>query len=263
MKNDFIDPNISSSPYPRLFSRTYEKPKSYDYIPESFKLIWEDPHKFIPDKVLSQFNERMFLNFIHRECFNSCLTNSATLSEYEKSCYKNCQNKHLMSLGTFKEALMARRKWRGWKNYVSLKEYSRTPEEMATDFPTDPIIRGELLKHQEMQFEAKQKIGLRELFNSKKEPKNTMTIFDLYFKGRFPADSKVAKEKEANQRKDIYNEYRELSEKYGDRIAELLKKKVNMNDWKDVPGDNWTPEEEEAVSEDNASQGIGNEESDS
>jgi hypothetical protein len=29
------------------------------------------------------------------------------------------------------------------------------------------------------------------------------------------------------------------------RINELLKKKVNMSDWKDVPGDNWVPDEEE------------------
>ena len=29
MKNEFIDPNIANSPYPRLYSRTYEKPKTY------------------------------------------------------------------------------------------------------------------------------------------------------------------------------------------------------------------------------------------
>ena len=245
MRNEFIDPNFANSTFPRLFYQTFEKPKTYDYIPESFKLIWEDPHKFIPDKMLNHFNEKMFINFIHRECFNSCLTKTSSLTENEINCYKNCQNKHLMSIGTFKEALMSRRKWRGWKNYVSLKEYSRTPEEMATDFPTDPILRGEFLKHKDLQFEAKQKTGLRELFAARKEPEKNISIVDLYFKGRFPSDSKVAKEKLANRRKDIYNEYLELNEKYGDRINELLKKKVNMADWKDVPGDNWVPDEEE------------------
>ena len=249
MKNEFIDPNLANSPYPSLYSRTYEKPKTYDYIPESFKLLWEDPHKFIPERMVSHFNERMFINYIHRECFNSCLTNSATLSEYERSCYKNCQNKHLLSVGTFKEALMARRKWRGWKNFVSLREYSRTPEEMATDFPTDPMIRGALLSRQEKDFVAKQKIGLRELFNSKEEPEKKLSIFDLYFKGRYPSDSKLAREKDANERKDIYNEYRELNEKYGDRISEILKKKVNLSDWKDVPGDNWVPDDDQSLTE--------------
>ena len=53
--------------FPHHYFRTFEKPKHYDYIPESYKMKWEDPHKFIPYNMTSHFNQRMFINFIHRE----------------------------------------------------------------------------------------------------------------------------------------------------------------------------------------------------
>ena len=89
--------------FPKVFFTTFDKPKYYDYIPESYKLNWEDPHKFIPDRMVSDFNQKLFINFIHRECFNSCINSSSSLSETERQCYNNCQNKHLSSLATFRK----------------------------------------------------------------------------------------------------------------------------------------------------------------
>jgi hypothetical protein len=53
--------------YPKIYFSTFEAPKHYDYIPETFKLNWEDPHKFIPDRMLPHFHKKMFLNYLHRE----------------------------------------------------------------------------------------------------------------------------------------------------------------------------------------------------
>lgn len=231
--------------FPHLFFRTFDKPKVYDYIPETFKMKWEDPHKFIPDRMLSHFNQRTFINYIHRECFNSCVNTNAALSEAEKSCYENCKNKHLSALGTFKEALLQNRKWKGWKNFINLREYERTPEEIGTVYPTDPHRRADLETKKELKFMSDQSRGLREALNSEFEsPVEESTVFDEYLKGKYPAESLVGKHKASQQRKDVYNEYKELNEKYGAQVAELLRSKVNMKDWKDIPGDDWLPDEE-------------------
>lgn len=227
--------------YPKLFFTTYEKPKYYDYIPDTFKLQWEDPHKFIPDKVASEFNQKMFINFIHRECFNSCVATGASLTEGEKDCYNKCRNKHLSSLETFKNILLERRRWKGWKNFIAVREYSRVPEEMGTDFPTDKVRRMEIFDKLDDSFRNKQFLGLREALNSdfSAGEEDKKTIFDVYNPERSPV-----------QRPDIYNEYKELNEKYGTQVAELLKQKINLKDWKDVPGEDWTPEDPSAGAED-------------
>jgi len=230
--------------YPKLFFTTFEKPKYYENIPDSYNIQWDDPHKFIPDKYLSNFNQRMFVNFIHRECFNSCVNYSSNLSNEETICYENCKNKHLSSLETFKNILLERRKWKGWKNFVALKEYSRIPEEMGTDFPTDPQRRHEIYDKQEETFMLKQKIGLREALNSEFSTDEKQTIFDVYLNQENPPlYSKAGLEIKAKEREDKYNEYKELNEKYGSQVADLLKQKVNIKNWKDVPGEDWTPEE--------------------
>ena len=230
--------------FPHHLFRTYEKPKFYDYIPESYKLKWEDPHKFLPDTMVHEFNQRMFLNFVHRECFNSCVQGSGALSEVESSCYNNCKSKHFSSLGTFKEILTEKRKWRGWKNFLNVNEYSRTPEEMATHYPTDPIKRTELRNLEEQKFLNKQTLGLREALNSEFDNNQKQSIFDIYLNGKFTHDSKIGQAKKAALRQDYYNEYRELNEKYGAQVAEMLRSKINIKDWKDVPGDDWVPKEE-------------------
>ena len=233
--------------FPHQFFRTYEKPKYYDYIPESYKLKWEDPHKFLPDRMVNQFNQRIFLNFVHRECFNSCVQGTAALSEAESNCYNNCKSKHLSSLGTFKEILQERRQWKGWKNFLNVQEYSRTPEEIATNYPTDPMLRSKLVDDQEKEFMKKQTMGLREALNSEFAKDEKATIFDVYMNGKYTHDSRVGKERKAALREDFYNEYKELNQKYGAQVAEMLRVKVNTKDWKDVPGDDWVPDEEPAA----------------
>jgi hypothetical protein len=236
----------SISPHiPNWVFRTFEKPKVYDYIPETFKNKWEDPHKFIPDRMLGHFNQRVFLQHIHRECFNSCVNSSAALSDQEKSCYDNCRNKHLSAIGTFKEVLLQNRKWKGWKNFVNLREFERTPEEIGTIFPTDPYRRASIEDKRESEFSRKQTHGLREVFNSEfEDPVENSNVFDEYMKGRYPEDSLVGQNRNGKKRRDIYNEYKELNEKYGAQVVELIRSKINIKDWKDVPGDDWQPEEE-------------------
>lgn len=229
---------------PNLYFSTYEAPKHYDYIPDAYKLNWEDPHKFIPDRNLTHFNQKMFVNFIHRECFNSCVQRGARLSENETNCYKSCQNKHLSSIGVFKEILMNKRKWKGFRQFVSLREYSRRPDEIATDIPTDPLMKAAYYNYIDSKQLENVKYELRNIFGhyEYKPP----TIFEIYLQGKFTEGSNVEKNLKAQERADKYNEYKELSEKYGDQIKELLKKKVDVDNWKDVPGDNFTPEEIEA-----------------
>ena len=133
----------------KIVFSTYEKPKSYDFIPETFKLNWDQPEKFLPDHMIESFNQRIFNNFLHRECFNSCITNSSSLVQSEIDCYNNCRNKHLYSVGIFRDILMTRRKWKGFKNYINIREYSREPEEMGTDIPTEPMKRQNYLNYKE------------------------------------------------------------------------------------------------------------------
>jgi hypothetical protein len=195
--------------------------------------------------MLSNFNQKMFINYVHKECFNSCVATGATLTKEEKNCYSQCKNKHASALGTFKEVLLQRRQWKGWQNFISVKEYSRTPEEIGTDFPTDPHERARIFAEREKEFERNAKRGLRQALGSEFEKEEEkLNIFDVYMKGRFTQGSKLQKEHEAKRRTDVYNEYKELNEKYGAQVAEMLKNKVNMKDWKDVPGEDWLPEEE-------------------
>ena len=225
--------------YGDLIFSTYEKPKHYDYIPEVYKLRWDQPEKFLPDYLINSFNQKLYNNFLHRECFNSCITNSNSLTSEEQTCYKNCQSKHLYSMGIFKDVLMTRRKWRGFRNYINIKEYSRVPEEMGTDAPTDPIMRQQYLKYNRYQKDKEAKYGLSKIFDGDKFKVEAKNIFDFYLEGRYTTDSNIDKEK----RKDFYNEYKELTEVYGDKVHELLKGKIDLKDWKNIPGEDFVPED--------------------
>ena len=241
---DYRSDNAGILPdFPKIYFSTFEKPKFYDYIPESFKLNWEQPHKFIPDRMLSHFNQKMFINYVHRECFNSCVTSGASLSAQETTCYSNCRNKHMSALGTFRDILLQRRKWKGWRNFISVREYSRTPEEIATDFPTDAKARAKILDERDEKFVTKQRLGLREALNSEFVEPEKLTIFDVYMQGKFTNESRVGKEHKSRQREDYYNDFREMNEKYGAQVAEMLRSRVNLKDWKDIPGDDYVPED--------------------
>jgi hypothetical protein len=228
----------------RFIFTTYDKPTHHDYIPDVYKLRWDQPEKFLPDYLIETFNQRMFNNFLHRECFNSCVTKSISLTNGETNCYNNCRDKHLYSMGIFKDVLMAQRKWKGFRNFINLKEYSRTPEEMATNVPTDPERRKQYLEYKEYHKNLKVQTWSKELFGDSKQPEKN--IFDYYLDGRFTKDSLTGQEFEERSRKDRYNEYKELSEKYGEKVLDLLKGKKRS--WEGIPGEDFVPEDEDSGS---------------
>jgi hypothetical protein len=219
---------------------TYEKPTHHDYIPDVYKLRWDQADKFLPDYMIGTFNQRMFNNFLHRECFNSCITKGEKLSSDEQVCYNNCRNKHLYSMGIFKDILMTNRKWKGFRNFINIREYSRTPDEMATNIPTDTIRRQDYLNWKDYHKNFHARHGLLDIFGYKKSSESN--IFDYYLEGRFTNDSVTGQEFDQKSRKDRYNEYKELSEKFGEKVQELLKGKKKT--WAGIPGEDFVPEEE-------------------
>lgn len=227
---------------PIIFS-TYEPPKTYSYIPESFKLHNEDPDKFLPDRMLKQFNEKMFYNFLHRECFNVSVTDSSSLTDTEQKTYSNCLTKHLNSIGIFRDVVLAKKKWRGFQNYISIKEYSRSPEEMTTNIPTDPALRAAYYNYERHLKGMEAKNAFIDLFGVSKRKQTD--IFQMYLNGVYAPGSKMEADDLAAERKDKYNEYKELNAKYGDRIQALLKRRVNPKDWKEIAGENFVPDDEE------------------
>jgi hypothetical protein len=223
-----------------LIFSTYDKPTFHAYIPDSYKLRWDQPEKFLPDYMIGTFNQRMFNNFLHRECFNSCVTKSATLSQPEASCYNNCRSKHLYSMGLFKDILMTQRKWKGFRNFINLKEYSRSADEIGTNIPTDPLRKKEYLAYKEYHKNLPARSGIEQLFGY--APQKEKNIFEYYLDGRFPKDSKTGQEFEEQNRRDRYTEYKELCEKYGEKVQEMLKGKKKS--WEGIPGEDYVPEEE-------------------
>ena len=53
--------------------RTIKEPKVYDFIPLNYIIRVQNPLNFIPYKLVPHFNEKVFFNYLHRECFNSCV----------------------------------------------------------------------------------------------------------------------------------------------------------------------------------------------
>jgi hypothetical protein len=243
-----LHPNLD-----KIIFSTFEIPKVYSFIPQSYQLNWEDPNKFIPDRLFKYFNQKIYYNFLHRECFNSVVLPGNTLSEIEKQQYANCQNKHSGSLGIFRDIIVAKRKWQGFKHYINVKEYSRSPEEMTSSIPTDPLLKGAYLHYVEVLKNDKVKQGLPDLLGLHTPHKSD--IVHAYLSGTYLPDSKLAKSKE--ERNDKYTEYKELSAKYDSQIRELLKKRVNIKNWKDIIGEDFNPSEdgEEAGTESNEEAG--------
>lgn len=220
----------------------YEKPKTWSYIPETYKNQWRDPNKFIPNDMKRSFNQQMYYNFLHRECFNSCLSsnNKSTMpSTQELSCYENCKNKHLSSLGIFVNAILSKRKWDGFLNFINLREYQKDPDEMAKLVPHDPFLRSSIIEYRAFQEYLEVNKGVNEVLNST-EFEKPMSIFEFYLFKPVPEFSKRYK---AILNKTIgdYEHYKQLTEKYGHIIKEKYSN-ADVNDWEGIEGDDWSPE---------------------
>lgn len=127
--------------------REVEAPKTYDYLPPTFLIKTRNPLNFIPMRLVKHFNERIYANFLHRECFNACLDN-----ENDNQCYLNCQNKHLTSIELFKRAVEENRRWEPINSYVNLREYQKRPNELGKNVVSDSNYS---LKHKDLQSKFK------------------------------------------------------------------------------------------------------------
>lgn len=119
--------------YPeKLRLRQIDAPKTYTFIAPTYLINVPNPLSFLPHRQIKSFNDKVFFNSIHRECFNSCID-----SENENQCYLNCQSKHLASIQLLKTAIEERRKYDPYNSYLNLREYHKRPEEQGVNIPSD------------------------------------------------------------------------------------------------------------------------------
>ncbi len=116
----------------KLRLRQIDAPKSYSFIAPTYLINVPNPLSFLPKRQIKSFNEKVFLNTLHRECFNSCID-----TENEDQCYTNCQSKHLASIQLLKTAIEERRKYDPFNSYFNLREYHKRPEEQGVNIPSD------------------------------------------------------------------------------------------------------------------------------
>jgi len=225
------------------YFHVYEEPKKVSSIKDSFIIDWIDQEKFLPDSYLNEFNATLFYNYLHRECFKSSISKSAGINFSEVSTYKNCVEKHQFSIKVFSNVVMASRKWRGPLSFINMREYSRQPEEMGTSIPTNSIIRKNYMDQLKIKENEQRGRGFEDLLSSVK-PKNPISFVWEFLLKKKSFISRFDLE-EALRNKDTLAEYTRLNEKYGSELAKELKAKVNINDWKDIPGDDYVPEEPE------------------
>lgn len=164
--------------------REVESPKKYDSLPPTFITKTINPLNFIPVRFVKHFNERLYSNYLHRECFNACID-----SENDNQCYLNCQNKHLTAIELFKVAVEEQRKWDPISSFINLREYQKRPSELGQNIVSDSNYS---LKHKELQSKFKDGIthnthALDEIFSGDKvkEVPNT-NLFNLYLNAKFP-----------------------------------------------------------------------------
>jgi hypothetical protein len=221
---------------------SYSEPKTYDYIPETYKISWEEPHKFIPTRMQRSFNQQLFYNFLHRECFNSCLSKSNKTNvpnSNELMCYENCRNKHLSSIGIFSDIVLSKRKWGGFLSYLHLREYQKDPDEMGKHIPFDPFLRQSIFYlRKNNQIEDMQK-GFYDIFNLDTTNVKKMSTFEYYLYGPAPKTS----QKYQNMMNEIKNKgdyvhYQELLSKHGKEFNNYFNQ-VEANQWKDIEGDDF------------------------
>lgn len=219
--------------------RNLDAPKTFTYIPETFKIKWKNPENFIPYRMVRKFNERIFYNFLHRECFNSCLD-----SWNESECYSNCRNKHLTSLQIFKHSVEENRKWDLLNSFLNLREYQKSPAEMGKNVPHESnyFLKTALENEELIRKEDELKNGIFQLFGDYRNdlPKK-VNIFQMYLNGQFPHYTQKAIDR-ANL-KGRYEEYKQLSEKYADRIDDVLSRETGYFNWGHISGDDFVAED--------------------
>ena len=153
-----------------LYPEDLQPLKKYEYIPETYKNKWEDYDLFLPRTMTQSFNKKIYYNFLQRECFNSCIqtASSSSISEEEKSCFNNCRNKHLSSLGIYEKVTLAKRKLNGVLDFVNLSEFNKSPEDIGYLIPTDPFLKSTIEIHTVIRRNALQNSAFSDLFNNPK-----------------------------------------------------------------------------------------------
>lgn len=130
MLNNLLDINNLEKEIYRL--RKIDDPKRYHFIAPSFIKKYKNPLNFLPYKYVTHFNEKIFYNLIHRECFNSCVN-----TDNEEICYSNCQLKTLTSIELFKTAIEENFKNDIINSVLNLEEYHKRPEDIGQNIPSD------------------------------------------------------------------------------------------------------------------------------
>jgi hypothetical protein len=208
-------------------------------LPNTFSIRLKQPESFIPENWKKHFNEKMFYNILHRECFNSCID-----IENSKDCYLNCRDKHSASIEIFKTAVEEKRKWNLLGNIINLREYQKRPQDIGKNVPSDVdyyaktrYIKDQLNQERELLTSGLDNVfkGASNLFSKEKT-----NIFKMYVSGLFPPNTKKALER--NNIQGRYEEYMKLNEKYGERIDELMNSKDPEFTWGHIDGEDYEAE---------------------
>ena len=208
-------------------------------LPNTFAIKINQPENFIPDMWKKHFNEKMFYNVLHRECFNSCID-----SENPKESYLNCRDKHSASIAIFKTAVEEKRKWNFLGSIINLREYQKRPDQIGKNIPSDvdyyaktKYINKQLQDEKELLTSGLDNVfkGASNLFSKEKT-----NIFKMYVSGLFPPNTKKALER--NNVQGRYEEYMKLNEKYGERIDELMNSKEAEYTWGHIDGEDYEAE---------------------
>jgi len=142
----------------------------------------------------------------------------------------------------------ASRKWKGFLSYIDLKEYTRVPEEMGTNVPTNSIVRKEYLDMKKIKENEEMKRGIENVLGgSPQKPKPLNFVYEFLLKKK-GFSSRLDLE-EAFASKNLLAEYNRLNEAYGADLANQLKAKVDLKNWAGIPGDDFVPEEEESTAD--------------
>ena len=238
--------------------QSYEKPKKYDTIKDTYIINWQENQNFLPKSYLKSFDSILFYNLIHRECFRTAIKNTSNLDQSEIKTYKNCVSKHQYAVQTFTSVISSSRKWKGFLSYIDMREYSRNPEEMGTSVPTNPIIRKKYLDMVKIKENEERKRGLLNLFGGQKK-RNPLNFVYEYLLNKTNILSRLDLEV-ALSSKNILQEYNRLNETYGEELAKEIKSKVDLKSWNGITGDDFVAEEEstpvpESVNEEGGSLG--------